>query len=76
MKTRQVEAVKAHKTKIKALLAQEQGAEFYAEITSDRMQMISRHLNLLNRKILTEGPSLIPEDIFRRIERVPDLLAG
>lgn len=76
MKTRQAAAVKAHRAKINTLLTQQDAAEFYGQITSPRMQLISRHLNLLNRKVLTEGPTLIPEDVYRKIERVPDLMAG
>ncbi len=76
MKSRVAAAVKAHRAKIRDLLAREDAAEFYAEITSPRMQLISRHLNLLNRKILSEGPSRIPEHIFAKIERVPDLMAS
>jgi len=76
MKSRQAAAVKAHRAKIRALLAQDAGRAFYAEITAPRMQLISRHLNLLNRQILTEGPARIPEEIFKKIESVPDLMAG
>ncbi len=76
MKTRHAEAVKAHRAKIRTLLDQDAPAEFYGQITSPRMQLISRHLNLLNRKMLDEGPSLIPEEIFDKVGRVPDLMAS
>ena len=76
MKTRQTAAVKAHRAKIKALLARDDAADFYGEITTPRMELVSRHLNLLNRKILTEGPSKIPKHVFDKIERVPDLMAS
>ena len=46
------------------------------EITSDRLRLISRHLNLLSRQMLTDGPEAIPPEIFERVERVPDLMAG
>ncbi len=76
VKSRQAEAVKAHRAKIDALLAQDEARQFYDEISSPRMQAMSRHLNLLNRKILTNGPGAIPAEIFDRIARVPDLQAG
>ena len=76
VKTRHAEAAKAHRAKIRDLLARDDMAEFHDRITSDRMQLISRHLNLLNREIFNEGPDLIPEEVFARVERVPDLMAG
>ena len=74
--TRQAEGLKAHRAKIKALLSQPTFADFYDEITSARMQLISRHLNLLSRQMMTDGPQTIPPEIFERVERVPDLMAG
>ena len=50
-------------------------AAFHAEITSDRMKLISRHLNLLTRDQFNAGPDAIGPEIFERIERVPELLA-
>lgn len=76
VKTRHAEAAKAHRKKIRELLEREDMAAFYAEITSPRMQGISRHLNLLTREMFNEGPALVPEEIFQRIENVPLLLAG
>ncbi len=73
---RQAQAVAAHRAKIADLLERADTRAFYDEITSPRMRLISRHLNLLNRKILAEGPSRIPEEVFERIARVPDLMAG
>ncbi len=69
-------AVAMHRAKIAQLLERPDTAAFYGEITSERMRLISRHLNLLNRQIFTEGPHLIPEDVFERVARVPELLAG
>lgn len=76
MKTRQAAAAKAHRAKIKELMQRPDTKEFFDEINSDRMQLMSRHLNLLNRKILSEGPAQIPKEIFDRIARVPDLMAS
>ncbi|MDJ0630238.1 MAG: glycosyltransferase family 2 protein [Rhodobacter sp.] len=76
MKTRHAAAVKAHRAKIKDLLKREDGAAFFGEITSPRMQLISRHLNLLSRDMFNDGPQTIPAEIFERVERVPDLMAG
>ncbi|MCG6904552.1 MAG: glycosyltransferase family 2 protein [Rhodobacter sp.] len=76
VKTRVASAAKQHRAKIKMLLQDADTKAFYDQITSTRMQLISRHLNLLNRKTLNEGPSHIPEHIFERIARVPDLMAG
>lgn len=69
-------AVKAHRAKIDTLLERGDAAEFHAEITSPRMQLMSRHLNLLNRKMMSDGPQSIPDEVFTRIAAVPDLLAG
>ena len=68
--------MKAHRAKIRALLDQPAGRGFFEDITSAKMRLISRHLNLLNRKMLTEGPSHIPEEIFDRVAQVPDLMAS
>jgi len=76
IKTRQTAAVKAHKAKIKSLLARADSKAFYDDITSDRLKMMSRHLNLLKRKTLMEGPDAIPEEIFARIACLPDLMAS
>ena len=72
----QMTAVEAHRQKIATLLARADSKAFYDEITSERLQMMSRHLNLLKRKTLMEGPDAIPEEIFARIARVPDLMAS
>ncbi len=76
MKTRHAEGQKAHRAKIKALLEQPTFKDFHGEITSARLRLISRHLNLLSRQMLTDGPEAIPDEIFDRVERVPDLMAG
>ncbi|WP_425050322.1 glycosyltransferase family 2 protein [Psychromarinibacter sp. S121] len=75
VKTRHAEAVKAHRGKIRDLKAREDMAAFHAEITSDRMKLISRHLNLLTRDQFNTGPDAIAPEVFERIERVPELLA-
>ncbi len=69
-------AVVAHRAKIDAILTRPDMAEIFKAITSPRMQLISRHLNLLGRDIFAEGPEKIPRDVWERIERVPDLMAG
>jgi len=76
VKTRHAAAVKAHRAKIGVLLAQPETATFLQQITSDKMALISRHLNLLGRKVMADGPAGINEEIFRRIAAVPDLTAG
>ena len=76
IKERQNAAVAAHRKKIETLQEREDARAFFEEITSDRLQKISRYLNLLNRKILSEGPHKIPKHIFTRIENVPDLMAS
>jgi len=76
MKTRVAAAAKAHRAKIRELLQRPDTKEFYEEINSDKMRGLSRHLNLLNRQIMTDGPALITDEILERIARVPDLMAG
>jgi len=76
LKTRQSEAVKAHRAKIKSLLQRADTKAFFDDVTSEKLQLISRHLNLLSRKILTDGPGGIPEDVYARVARVPDLMTN
>ena len=76
VKTRQAAALKAHRAKIKTLMQRDDTAAFFKDITSDKLQLISRHLNLLSRKVLSDGPGGIPEDVFERVAQVPDLMAS
>ncbi|MDF0594653.1 glycosyltransferase family 2 protein [Psychromarinibacter halotolerans] len=75
VKARHTDAVEAHRAKIRDLKTRDDMAAFHAEITSDRMKLISRHLNLLSRDQFNAGPDAIGPEIFERIERVPELLA-
>jgi hypothetical protein len=76
VKTRQAAGVKAHRAKIKDLMQRADTKAFFEDITSGKLQLISRHLNLLSRKVLSDGPSGIPNELYDRIARVPDLMAG
>jgi len=66
-------AVKAHKKKITELKKRPDMKNFLAEITSPKMNLISKHLNFLNRKHFNDGPSGIPEELFSSLERIPEL---
>ncbi len=75
VKTRHAEAAKAHRAKIRDLLAREDMAAFHARITSEEMRLLSRHLNLLDRAQMNAGPDAVPPEIVTRVAQVPDLLA-
>lgn len=68
-------AVQSHRDKIAELMSVQETAEFYTEITSKEMRLLSRHLNLIGRDIFDEGPAKIDRKIIERISTVPDLLA-
>ncbi len=72
----QEDAINSHKAKIAGLMSRPDTKTFFEDITSARQRLISRHLNLLSRQIMDEGPGTIPEEIFDRIQRVPDLMAS
>lgn len=70
---RHADCVAAHRAKIAALLAVREQRALFDRITSDRLRLISRHLNLLDREMLAEGPDAVPDELVERMARVPDL---
>lgn len=75
VEARQSKAVDAHRAKIKNLMERSDTKSFFEDVTSENLQLMSRHLNLLNRKILADGPGGIPAEVFERVALVPDLEA-
>lgn len=65
--------VMQHRRKISELMSRPDMRSFYDEISSKRHETLSRHLNLLNRTQMSEGIDSVPEDLLRRLERVPVL---
>lgn len=64
-------AVAAHRAKIAELRARPDYAAFYAELTGERMERLSRMLSVFGAAVFTAGPGVIPPDLHRR-----DLPAG
>jgi hypothetical protein len=55
--------VAAHRAKIAELRARPEQAAFYAELTGDRMQNLSRVLNVFGSSVFNAGPGVIPPDL-------------
>lgn len=75
VEAQQSKAVDAHRSKIKNLMERSDTKSFFEDVTSENLQLMSRHLNLLNRKILADGPGGIPAEVYERVALVPDLEA-
>ncbi len=65
--------VNAHTQKIKELMQRPDMLEFYNEITSPQMDLISGHLNFLTRKQFNDGPQGISQKLFKTLENLPEL---
>lgn len=66
-------AVAAHRAKIASLRARADMAAFFAEISSDKMAVIARHLNQFDRATLETGPDQIPDALIAMLAKVPPL---
>ncbi|WP_299965052.1 glycosyltransferase family 2 protein [uncultured Roseobacter sp.] len=58
--------VAAHHARIAALRARPEYAAFYAEITSHRMQRLSRMLPQFGANVFQSGPSVVPDAVLER----------
>ncbi len=58
-------SVARHRTKISELKARDDYAAFYAELTSARMQTLSRLHYIFGRETYTAGPEVIPDEVVR-----------
>lgn len=65
--------VQAHRARIAELLSREDMQEFYGQITSPKLSIISRHLNQFSRTQLNDGPDSVPEDLIAQLDKVPIL---
>ncbi|MCB2124089.1 MAG: glycosyltransferase family 2 protein [Rhodobacteraceae bacterium] len=59
-------AVAAHRAKIAELKARPDYAAFYAELTGERMEKLSRMLSVFGSAVFTAGPGVVPADLHRR----------
>ncbi|WP_380054345.1 glycosyltransferase family 2 protein [Falsihalocynthiibacter sp. SS001] len=66
-------AVALHRQKIQELLEREDMSAFFDEITSEKMDIISRHLNFVSRGSFQSGPKTIPDELIDRLREVPVL---
>lgn len=58
-------AVAAHRAKIAELKARPDQAAFYAELTGERMESLSRMLHVFGSSVFNAGPKVIPPDLHR-----------
>ncbi|WP_417248401.1 glycosyltransferase family 2 protein [Celeribacter sp.] len=58
--------VAAHRAKIEELRATENYAKFYEELTSDRMQRLSRMHNHFGANVFLNGPECVPDEVLDR----------
>ncbi len=56
-------AVAAHRARIAALRATPDYADFLADLTSPRLQSLSRHLKHFGTAVFAAGPHVVPDDI-------------
>lgn len=57
------QCVAAHRAKITELKATENYANFYTELTSDRMQRMSKMLRFFGANVFLGGPEVVPDDV-------------
>ena len=55
--------VQAHRQKIDELKATENYANFYAELTGDRMQRLSKMLRHFGANVFLAGPECVPDEV-------------
>ncbi len=58
-------SVACHRSKIEELKARDDYAAFYAELTSERMETLSRLHYIFGRATYTAGPEVIPDEVVR-----------
>lgn len=56
----------AHREKIAELRARPDYAAFYAELTGERMERLSRMLSVFGAAVFSAGPGAVPDDLHRR----------
>ncbi len=65
--------VAAHRDKIAALMQRPDMRAFFEEISSRKLDLLSRHLNFLTRQQFIDGPRAVPDTLTCRLERLPVL---
>jgi hypothetical protein len=58
--------VKAHKAKIAELRATENYSNFYAELTSARMEKLSRMHRHFGANVFLSGPECVPDEVLEK----------
>lgn len=66
-------SVAAHKKKIAELLGRKDMNNFYSQISSPDLDLISRHLNFLTRPQFEKGPQSIPQKLLNSLRNLPAL---
>ncbi|WP_416884002.1 glycosyltransferase family 2 protein [Marivita sp.] len=59
-------AVAAHRAKIDELRATENYANFYADLTGDRLERLSRLHNHFGSNVFLSGPEVVPDDVLQK----------
>jgi hypothetical protein len=59
-------AVAAHRAKIAELMARADARAFHDELTGERMEALSRMLEIFGSAVFNAGPGVIPPDLHRR----------
>ena len=59
-------AVAAHRAKIAELMAREDARALHDELTSERMEALSRMLDIFGAAVFAAGPGVVPDDLHRR----------
>ena len=60
------QAVASHRSKIKALKATENYARFFGELTSARLQKLSRLHSHFGANVFLSGPEVVPDEVLSR----------
>jgi len=66
-------AVAAHRDRIAELRSRDDMQRFYEEISSEKMSLISRHLNLFDRTQFNDGPANVSDNLIKALRNVPVL---
>ncbi len=63
--------VRKHREKIAELKSRSDYAAFYRELTSPRMEKLSRHLRVFGSAVFLSGPEVIPDEIVEKLDSLP-----
>ncbi len=63
--------VRKHREKIAELKTRPDYAAFYRELTSPRMEKLSRHLGIFGSAVFLSGPEVVPDELVERLDSLP-----